>query len=147
MIQHRSVFFFLLVLCLPVAANAQPSAIDGPAPPVPPEMIARDAAGKATVRAIKLSQALHVDGKLDEEVYQQYQSFGGFLQVVPVYGAVQSERREVWVMYDESFIYVACRCWDSAPPDKWVANELRRDTNQLRQNDHLGVMFDTFYDR
>ncbi len=38
-------------------------------------------------------------------------------------------------------------CYDSAPPERWISNELRRDTNQLRQNDHFGVMFDTFYDR
>ena len=44
-------------------------------------------------------------------------------------------------------IYIAARCWDSAPPDQWVANELRRDTNQLRQNDTFGVILDTFYDR
>ena len=42
---------------------------------------------------------------------------------------------------------MSARCWDSAPPGSWIANELRRDTNQLRQNDHFGVMFDTFYDR
>ena len=28
-----------------------------------------------------------------------------------------------------------------------MANELRRDTNQLRQNDMFGVMLDTFHDR
>ena len=50
-------------------------------------------------------------------------------------------------MYDDRNMYVACRCWDSAPPDRWVANELRRDTNQLRQNDQIGVMFDTFHDK
>ena len=49
-------------------------------------------------------------------------------------------------MFDDSNIYVAARCWDSAPPSEWVANEMRRDTNQLRQNDTFGVMFDTFYD-
>ena len=49
--------------------------------------------------------------------------------------------------FDRDRIYVSARCWDSAPPDKWTANELRRDTNQLRQNDTFGVMFDTFYDR
>jgi len=53
----------------------------------------------------------------------------------------------VWVMYDTENMYVACRCWDASPPGKWIANELRRDTNQLRQNDHFGIMFDTFYDR
>ena len=36
-------------------------------------------------------------------------------------------------MYDENNIYVSARCWDSAPPEKWIANEMRRDTNQLRR--------------
>ena len=80
-------------------------------------------------------------------MYTREQSFGGFLQVAPKYGALETERTEVWVMYDDENMYVACRCWDSAMPDKWIANELRRDTNQLRQNDHIGVSFDTFYDR
>jgi hypothetical protein len=66
---------------------------------------------------------------------------------VPKAGAPSSERTDVWVMFDTTNMYVACRCWDSAPPERWVANELRRDTNQLLQNDTFGVMFDTFYDR
>ncbi len=131
-----------LILTLQLSA-----AIDGPPPPIPPEIITRDAAGHATIRAIKLTVPLRVDGTLDDELYQREQPFGGFIQVVPKYGAPLSERTEVWVMYDNENMYVACRCWDSAPADKWIANELRRDTNQLRQNDHIGVMFDTFYDR
>ena len=107
----------------------------------------RDAAGQVTVRAIKLTAPLTLDGTLDEEVYAREQSFGGFLQAAPKYGAQETERTEIWVMYDDDNIYIACRCWDSAPPEKWIANELRRDTNQLRQNDHIGVSFDTFYDR
>ena len=37
--------------------------------------------------------------------------------------------------------------WDSAPESEWVANELRRDIQQLSNNDNFGVAFDTFYDR
>ena len=118
-----------------------------PAPPVAPEVIARDDDGHATVRAIRLASPLRVDGKLDEEIYQRERPFGGFIQVTPKYGAPQTERSDVWVMYDSDYMYVACRCWDSAPPDEWIVNELRRDTNGLRQNDHIGAMFDTFYDR
>jgi hypothetical protein len=121
--------------------------IDGPPAPIAPEVITRDPAGKATVRAIKLTVPLTLDGKLDEEVYTRERSFGGLLQVTPKYGEPETERTEIWVMYDNDNMYVACRCWDSAPPDKWIANELRRDTNQLRQNDSIGVSFDTFYDR
>jgi hypothetical protein len=142
------VFTFLLVLLSSAAAHAQaPIAIDGPPPPEAPEMIARDASGRATVRAIKLARPLTLDGRLDEEIYQRYQPFGGLIQVAPEYGATMSERSDIWIMYDTENIYLACRCWDSEPADKWIANELRRDTNQLRQNDHVGVMFDTFYDR
>jgi len=110
-------------------------------------VITRDQSGQATIRAIKLTGPLVLDGRLDDEVYQREQPFGGFIQVAPAYGAPLTERSDVWVMYDDERVYVACRCWDTAPPEKWIANELRRDTNQLRQNDQIGVMFDTFYDR
>ena len=147
----------LLALLWPAApAHAQvtpvdpavPVAIDGPPAPIPPEVMTRDTTtGKATIRAIHLTQPLKVDGVLDEEVYAREKPFGNFLQVVPRYGQDMTERTEVWITYDDRNIYVSCRCYDSAPPDKWIANELRRDTNQLRQNDQVGVMFDTFYDR
>jgi len=131
---------------LTAGAGAQTPAVD-PAPPIAPEVMTRNDAGLVTIRAIKLTTPLRVDGQLDEEVYAREKPFGGFLQVVPRYGAEQSEKTEVWITYDERNIYVSCRCWDSEPEDKWIANELRRDTNQLRQNDQIGVMFDTFYDR
>ncbi len=121
--------------------------IDGSPAPIAPETITRDERQRATVRAIRLTEPLRVDGALDEEVYLAEKPFGDLIQVVPKPGAPSSERSDVWVTFDDTHIYVTCRCWDSAPPDQWVANELRRDTNQLRQNDHFGVMFDTFYDR
>ena len=127
---------------LPLAVS-----IDGSPAPVAPETITRDARGRATIRAIKLDQPLRLDGKLDEAVYANTKPFGGLIQVAPKYGEESTERTEIWVTYDRDNIYVSARCWDSAPPERWVSNELRRDTNQLRQNDHFGVMFDTFYDR
>ena len=138
----------LVICCTSIDAFSQSVlVIDGPPAPVAPEVINRDAAGHATIRAIRLTSPLKVDGRLDDEVYSREQSFGDFLQVAPNYGAPISERTEIWVMYDDDNIYVACRCWDSEPEDKWIANELRRDTNQLRENDQIGVSFDTFYDR
>ncbi len=145
---HTACALVLLLSCFAIdAASQSVSVIDGPPAPVAPEVITRDAAGQVTVRAIRLTAPLTLDGTLDEEVYTREQSFGGFLQAAPKYGAQETERTEIWVMYDDDNIYIACRCWDSAPPEKWIANELRRDTNQLRQNDHIGVSFDTFYDR
>jgi hypothetical protein len=138
----------IVALSCRIDAQAQSvTTIDGPAIPVPPEVITRSPTGQATVRAIKLTSPLKVDGQLDEDVYTREKPFGGLIQVAPRYGEPQTERSDVWITYDDQNIYVTCRCWDSAPRDQWIANELRRDTNGLRQNDHIGVMFDTFYDR
>ena len=122
--------------------------IDGPAPADQPNVMTRDDAnGKSTVRAIKLSAPLKLDGRLDDEVYTRFTPFDGMVQAAPAYGQASTERTDIWVMYDGENIYVSARCWDAAPPEQWIANELRRDTNQMRNNDHFGVAFDTFYDR
>ena len=121
--------------------------LDGPPAPVPPATINRDEEGDATVRAIRLLAPLVVDGRLDEDVYTSNPPFGDLIQVVPDTGKPASERTDVWLMFDDRNVYVGARVFDSAPPERWVANEYRRDSGPLRQNDHVGVGFDTFYDR
>ena len=123
--------------------------IFGPAPPVAPEVMTRDAQGLVTWRATPLAVAgsLDLDGRLDEGFYETVAPVSGFVQGVPDAGAPATEKTEAWVFYDGDHIYVAARCYDSAPESQWVANEMRRDTSQLRQNDTFAVMFDTFYDR
>jgi hypothetical protein len=142
---HRFVAAAFIVAGLgvpPAAAQIEPP------PPDAPNGMARDeATGKSTIRAIKLREPLNFDGRLEEPVYEDIPGFGGMLQVAPRYGQPSTERTDIWVLFDEDNIYVAARCWDGAPPDQWIANELRRDTNQMRNNDHFGVGFDTFYDR
>lgn len=145
-----------LALAVPGAIAAQSNGtgtssgamvLDGSPAPVFPESITRDELGRATVRAIPLDEPFVLDGQLDEGFYARIQPFGGFIQVTPVAGDPSSERTDVWVAFDDENIYVTCRCWDDAPPEQWVANELRRDTPGLRNNEHFAVMFDTFYDR
>ena len=122
--------------------------VDGPPAPTPPQVITRDATGmEATVRAVRVESPIRIDGVLDEVLYRDTPSISGFVQSVPIEGAPATEQTEAWISFDEGNIYVSARVWDSAPESEWVANEMRRDTNQLRQNDTFGVMFDTFYDR
>ena len=71
----------------------------------------------------------------------------GFIQQAPDEGAPATEKTEAWILFNADNLYVAARVWDSAPPREWVANEMRRDTRQLRQNDTFAVILDTFYDR
>ncbi len=130
-----------------VAGVVDPALIDGPPAPVPPAVMTRNEQGQATVRAVRLDKSLDFDGVLDEAVYGTVPAISGFIQLTPDVGAPATERTEAWVLFDETNIYVSARLWDSAPESQWVANEMRRDTSQLRQNDTFAVLFDTFYDR
>ena len=121
--------------------------IDGPPPPTPPAVVRRDEQGRATIRAIALTEPLRIDGRLDERVYQVVPAITGFIQQTPDEGAPATEKTDAWILFDRTHVYVSARVWDSAPPTEWVANEMRRDTTQLRDNDSFWVAFDTFYDR
>jgi hypothetical protein len=123
-----------------------PGAPDPPAP-VAPDVIVRGANGRVVVRATKLTAPLVIDGALEEPIYREVAPISDFIQTVPNEGDVSTERTEAWVTYDDTNFYLSCRCWDSAPPGEWTANEYRRDTNQLRQNDLFGALLDTFHDR
>ena len=142
-----------LVLVLGSPAAGQPldsdvlAVLQGPPPPVAPEVVSRDRQGQATVRATRLGAPLQIDGRLDEPVYETVQSITDFIQQLPDEGALGSERTEAWVLFDDDSIYISARCYDTAPPSEWVANEMRRDVIQLRQNDSFSLMLDTFYDR
>ncbi len=130
-----------------VSATADPDLIDGPSAPVPPAVMNRDEQGRVTIRAVRLDGGIGVNGVLDEGVYRTVPAITGFIQLVPDAGSLATERTEAWILFDDENVYVSARVWDSAPESQWVANEMRRDTNQLRQNDTFAVLFDTFYDR
>ena len=131
----------------PAGAAVEPGLIDGPPAPEPPAVMTRDEDGRATVRAIRLDEGIRLDGVLDEAVYETVPAITGFIQQVPDIGAPATERTEAWIMFDDTNVYVAGRLHESVPESQWVANEMRRDTSQLRQNDTFTAFFDTFYDR
>ena len=143
---------FALAVCLlllsATTGQAQPAApqVQPPAP-LPPDVVARDADGRVTVRAVALTERLILDGRLDEEVYRAVPAVTDLIQQLPDEGAFATERTEVWILFDDTAMYISARCYDAAPPEAWVANEMRRDSIQLRQNDSFSVLFDTFYDR
>ena len=145
-----AVFVGLLSLIVPFGLSAQVEdaalRIDGPPPPVAPATISRDDKGNATVRAFRISEPIKLDGRLEEAEYRDVQAITGFYQSLPQDGAEATERTEAWIMFDDDNVYVSGKLYDSAPPDQWIANEMRRDTQQLRNNDTFSVQFDTYYD-
>jgi len=123
-----------------------PFAIEGPPPPVLPERIARDDAGRATIRAIRLSEPLRVDGRLDETVYERERAVSGFIQTEPIEGGEATEKTELWILFDRDNVYVAFRVFESQP-ERRVANIMQKDNGLLFQNDGVMFVLDPFYDR
>ncbi|MEZ5317489.1 MAG: DUF5916 domain-containing protein [Vicinamibacterales bacterium] len=139
----------LLATAGPALAQSGPSApadIDGPAAPVPPAMVSRDASGRVTMRATRLAEPLVLDGRLDEAVYGRVPAVSDFVEQEPFEGRPATEKTEVWVWYDDEAVYVSARNWES-DPSRRVMSDMQRDARNLFNNDHLAVMFDTFYDR
>lgn len=120
--------------------------IFGPPPPVAPEVIARDDRGRATVRATRLKEAIVLDGRLDDDVYRSVPPLTDFIQQEPHEGVLATEQTEAWIFFDDRNLYIAARCLDSHP-ERMVANEMRRDHNDINQNENFVVTLDTFYDR
>ena len=139
----------LVAVAAPLTAQGRSGAgptILGPPPPVPPEVVARDKLGRATIRATRIDQPIGLDGLLDDAPYATVRAVTDFIQQEPDEGVVASERTEVWLFFDDRAIYISARCWDSQP-ERMVANEMRRDSFNLFGNEQFSVILDTFYDR
>src|SRR5688500_12279629 len=109
----------------PMVCAGQDVVLDGPAPPVAPAVISRDAAGRATVRAVRITAPIRIDGTLDEPIYST-PPISDFIQQEPVGGQPATEKTELWVAFDEDNVYVLFRCWET-DASRVVANEMRRD--------------------
>jgi len=123
-----------------------PPGYTGPPLPVLPEVMSRSEAG-ITIRAVRIDQSVRIDGVLDETVYNEIGSISGFTQIEPDNGAPASQRTQVWLLFDETAVYLSARLWES-DLDRMVATEMRHDAAQsLGQNEIINFAFDTFYDR
>ena len=111
-----------------------------------PRDVLRDAEARVTVRAVRLTEPLSLDGQLDEPVYREVAPFSEFIQQEPVENAPASERSDAWIFYDDTTLYIAMCNWDR-DPSRMILNELRRDSSNLVQNEHVSIVLDTFHDR
>jgi hypothetical protein len=141
---HKAFAATLLTLVCAAAPGYAQTAEAPPAEPLP--TVTRDADGRVTVRAVRLAQPLRIDGALDEALYSSHEPMSDFIQMEPAHGAPATEKSEVWIAFDADNVYVGFRAFESEP-ERMVANDMRRDSQNVWQNEHLGVAFDTFYDR
>jgi hypothetical protein len=112
----------------------------------PDEVISRDTAGRTTIRAVRVSSPMAIDGALDEPLYST-PSMTDFVQVEPQLGAPATERTEVWFGFDGDNVYISFRLWDTNP-ERRVTRDMRRDGSAMFSGDDVAYFFlDTFNDR
>ncbi len=90
----------------------------------------------------RLDQPIHLDGRVDEEAWEAVP----ILPMVthwPSFGQPPSERTEIRIAYDDTYLYVAGRCFDD--PELIQAPTFKRDKGGMMV-DMVGLGLDTFTD-
>jgi hypothetical protein len=88
--------------------------IDGVAAAELSPLITRHAAGPPTLHAVRISEPLRIDGRLDEPLYS-VAPISDFVQMEPDEGMPATERTDVWIAFDHDTLYVTFRCWNRSP--------------------------------
>lgn len=92
----------------------------------------------------KINASITLDGFSDEEAWKSIQQLP-VVQHTPNFGSNPSERTEILVTYDNDYLYVAGRLYDSEP-SKILATSLQRDSHGSA-NDWFGIILDSFNDK
>jgi hypothetical protein len=144
-VRRRSILFTIPFVLAAAIAAARPQDDDRLDSRV--DTVSRQDDGRVTVKAVRLTQPLRIDGVLDDPLYQDVRPMSDFIQVEPDAGTGATERTEGWVAFDADNVYVSFRAWDSQM-DRLVATEMRRDNGNIWSgNDIIVFIFDTFNDR
>lgn len=100
--------------------------------------------GRPTVRVVRTDMPPIIDGLLDDMTWNNAVLINNFTQTSPVEGAQPTEDTEVRIAYDDEHIYFSFYARYS-DPSQMRANRVDRD--QIRRDDWIAVMFDTFRDQ
>ena len=108
--------------------------------PIDPVSVPRPA-----LAALRISEAITIDGVLDEAVWSQADtSTGTWIQVTPAPGMPATEPTSVRILYDESNLYIGARLYDSDTEHLYVPGlEPDYDTPS---SDLFSVAFDSYHD-
>jgi hypothetical protein len=90
------------------------------------------------------SAAPTIDGRVDDEVWQDVEPHSAFIQQDPIEGDPASEKTEVRILVGHGHLYVGIVCFDSEP-SKIIVSQARRDA-ALTDTDSVILVFDTFND-
>jgi hypothetical protein len=97
------------------------------------------------VTALKITEAIVLDGRLDERAWELAVPGTDFIQKFPNNGAPSTERTEVRFLYDDENLYVGFKCFDSDPVHLLI-KDLKEDFD-FGSTDLVQVFIDSLHDK
>ena len=95
--------------------------------------------------AQRLTGAVRLDGRLDDDAWLAAPAAGRFVQEAPHHGEAATSPTEVRVLYDDQYLYVGARMHHPASAGRVTALVHRRDRDSA--SDWFGVAVDSVHDR
>ena len=93
------------------------------------------------IRALRINETIHIDGILDESIWEKADKATDFIQREPTPGVPASFNTEAFFLYDDNAIYIGARLFDPEPSKILKELSLR---DQIGNTDNFGVFFDTY---
>ncbi|MDQ3243771.1 MAG: carbohydrate binding family 9 domain-containing protein, partial [Gemmatimonadota bacterium] len=95
--------------------------------------------------AARLTSAIELDGKLNEEVWRTPTPATGFRQSQPDEGKDATQKTEVRFAYDDDAIYIGARMFDDKGAAGVRSRLMRRDAMTENDSDLIQVIFDSYH--
>ena len=130
------------VLQAPSAGGARAAAVL-PAPSAGGARAAADGSPERPYIVPMVSDAPRIDGALVEALWQEALKLELPYEVTPGENTPAPVRTEIFLIYDESCLYAAFRCYD---PDPAAIQAHFRDRDGIDDEDFVGLALDTFND-
>ena len=86
---------------------------------------------------VSTQEEIKIDGVLDEETWASAEVGSDFWQKIPYYDSGADPRTEIRLAYDDKFLYVAAKCYQTAPV---TITTLKRDV--YWDNDGIAIVLD-----
>ena len=105
----------------------------------------RIAAEEKSVRIVRTDSAPVIDGVLDEDIWSLAPPIDDFHQIDPNEYDEPTETTLVYLLYDDTHLYVGARLLDSQPGE--ITAQILRQGSDVDDDDYFGVILDPFLDR
>ncbi|MGE5106366.1 MAG: DUF5916 domain-containing protein [Sphingobacteriales bacterium] len=98
------------------------------------------------IKAVRVSNAVKVDGRLNEIEWSLTDAVSDFVQLEPNQGNPSLNKTEVKALFDAKYLYIGFSCYDTAGKKAIRIPDLKRDF-AYKQHDMVAICIDGFNDK